>query len=171
MTAYKAAQIFCLFFYAVAFGVVSAHGSGASFEEQSGDFLIDVGYDPAIVLSGEQVRFDFNIINTKLVGTSTQFTDVRVLLEKDSRVSFASGLHKPRFGKIGMTYVFPESGQYDLSVRFQNNGDILADASFVLNVDRGASSLGGPQGIILGIVGLLLGGAIVFIFKRRKNST
>ena len=40
-----------------------AHGSGASFEKVVGEYLIDVGYEPAERIEGDSQRFDFNVYN------------------------------------------------------------------------------------------------------------
>ena len=40
---------------------VSAHGTGASWETTVGDYLIDIGYDPAEIIEKQPVVFDFAI--------------------------------------------------------------------------------------------------------------
>jgi len=147
------------------------HGFGQSFEKVVDDYMIDVGIDTLDLVAGEPMRFDFVLWNKDRTETS-EFTDAWVrIVPIDRGIVFAGNLHQPEFGSTGMTYVFPKAGDFELTVRFQNNGEPIVEASFPLRVGAGASESSGAFSKQL-IMGLFLGfvaGASVVWFLRRKR--
>jgi len=114
-------------------GAVSAHTGGFSIEKEVGDYLLDVGYNPEILVENSQVRFDFAIYNN-ISGQEISFSEVWVRIENSDRLLFAGGLNKARFGATGLSYSFPEAGNYTLSVRFSGATSTLAEDEFIFNV-------------------------------------
>lgn len=116
---------------------VYAHGVGGSFETAVDGYLIDIGYSEEVLSEGEPVSFDFNI-SKEDEASSVEFTDVWVRISPKDNMGtiFASGLHRPEFGSTGMVYTFQSAGEYDISARFQNSGETIAEeVSFSVTVE------------------------------------
>lgn len=148
---------------------VFAHGTGTSFEEQIGNYLVDVGYTPRNVVSNETMRFDFSLIDTREDGPIVSFSDVWVRIEKDGTTFFAGGVHKPVFGPTGVTYIFPEAGVYTVNFRFQNDGEKIVESTFPIEVlpDPTAKDNSLPIFVFGLILGLFVGVSGMFILKRK----
>jgi len=154
----------------VGIALVRAHGSGASFEKQVDDVLIDVGYSVEEFSTDSSVVFDFGLKDS--TETKVLFTDVWVRIVKDTSTVFATGVHNARLGGAIMTYTFSESGNYELSVRYQNDGESVAAAVFPLSVEKSSNGKGDEisslKNLILGFLGVLL--VVIFIILgMRKN--
>ena len=114
---------------------VHAHGTGQSLEKVVGEYLIDVGYDVLGALKpDESVRLDFNVFLNE-TGEVISFTDIWVRIAEGNKTVFAGGIHKARFGSTGMTFTFPEDGEYELNIRFQNESDSIVETTFELSVE------------------------------------
>jgi len=66
-----------------------------------------------------------------------QITDVWLRINEGRKTYFAGGVHKPKFGPMGITYIFPDAGEYEISVRYQNDGEKITEYSFPLFVSEG----------------------------------
>lgn len=151
-----------------------AHGFGQTLEKAVGDFVLDVDYDALELRAGDPVRFNFNIWNKDRTETP-EFTDVWVrIAPQGPGMVFAGDLHNPEFGAAGFSYAFPTSGNYELSVRFQNNGESLHEEvsfSFVILEGTTQSVFGNWRNAVVGIgAGIGIGFALAFFFKRRASS-
>ena len=153
--------------------LVAAHGSSFSHEETKEGYKIDIGYDEFIA-ENESVRFDFAIYPENIETVEGEvFDDVWVTFTKDKKIFFAGGVSKPVFGATGFTYVFPEQGSYELTARFQKDGETVVATEFPLQIlppleveDTGMD----PKILyaLFGLAGLILGVA-VSLFIPRKN--
>ncbi len=112
---------------------VSAHGDGASFEKQSGAYLVDIGYDPAPPVAGRYTLFDFNILHVA-DNTEADFSHVWVRVLDGENVLLATGVHRQQFGATTMLFAFPQSGVYTLEASFRNDAGEVASASFEVPV-------------------------------------
>ena len=147
----------------------SAHGSEESFEKQVGNILIDVGYSTANFTTDASVVFNFDV---KSEEEEVFFTDVWVRIVKDTSTVFATGVHNARLGGALMTYKFPGAGQYELSVRYQNDGKNVVEATFPLVVEQGEVEQGGRGKItyiVLGFLGGLVLSSVPFMLMRRNR--
>jgi len=147
----------------------SGHGFGQSLEKVVDNYIIDVGIDALDLVAGEPVRFDFVLWSKDR--NPIDFTDAWVRIAPAERgIVFAGNLHQPEFGSTGMTYVFPKGGDYELTVRFQNKGEAIIEASFPLKVGAGASDASGAShNLLMGIfIGFIVGGATVWFLKRKR---
>lgn len=113
--------------------LVSAHTSGFSVEKEVADFLVDVGYSNEILIENTQIRFDFDILD-KENKQQVKFNEVWVRIENADRLLFAGGLGKAKFGATGMSYSFPEAGDYIISTRFSDASSTLAETEFTFDV-------------------------------------
>jgi hypothetical protein len=153
--------------------IVTAHGTGVSYEENKDGYKIDIGHDEFIA-AGESTRFDFAIFPEDISSIEGEiFTDVWVTFTKEKKLFFAGGVHKPVFGSTGFTYVFPEEGSYIVSARFQNNGQTVVETEFPLEVipplEAETTQLPLVTNGIFAAGGLLLGIAIGLFIPRKKT--
>lgn len=146
----------------IAFG----HGFGQSYEEVVDGYQVDIAYDPPTIASGESMRLDFAIYDEKS-GVPIEFSDVWLRIEKEKRTVFASGIHRPEFGPIGVLYTFPEEGIYTVSVRFQRDEEALTEVTFPLEILKGEGSSFGNT-LFLSLLSFFLGGLLAFLFVRNK---
>lgn len=153
----------------LAAGTVLAHGGGKSFEKTVGDFTIDVDADVATFAAGKSAVFDLSLANAK-TGQPVSFTDIAVKLSHQDHTVFSADL-KTENDLASFVYTFPFGGNYVLDVSYQKDNKELATASFPFNVISGGGAETGSAGgsstaVIAGIIGLLIGAVLVFIFKR-----
>ena len=154
---------------------VSAHGLGQSIEKTIGDYTVEVEYEAPELQAEEPVRLDFKISKKDMPG-SVEFTDTWVRIAQGTETIFVGSIHNPEFGKAGMTFTFPESVNYELSVRFQNKDQTLAEASFPLTVAAGEKQANSTRtsqpysALITGIIGLALGYGLSFLMKRKAST-
>lgn len=115
--------------------VALSHNDGASYEEEKEGYLIDIGYDPESVHAKQRTRFDFFLYQE--VDTNwdeVNISDVWVRITKEDKVYFAGGIMNPHFGAPGFLFMFPESGTYDVSVRYQNDDERIVETTFPISV-------------------------------------
>lgn len=163
-----------IFSFNFAFG----HGAGQTIEKESNGYFVDIDYDSTELRSGETVRFNFNLWNDKDRSSGPDFTDVwvRIVPIGSPGIIYAGDMHRPNFGSAGFTYVFPKSGEYELTVRFQNLDKTLTDdIIFPLTVLEGSSDKQSNKTtslLIAGIIGLFIGVILtLFLKKQTRNLT
>lgn len=157
----------------VAFG----HATGSSWEQVYGDYKVDVGYDPTTFTVGEPQRLDFNVVKEQ-GGEDVQFADVWVRISQGNKTVFASGIHKPSLGKTGMTFTFPEAGDYMLSARFEGSSGTVVESSFpvtvqALPIDPVAGKSDKNKTVLLWagwIVAAVGFGLATYVFLRKKKT-
>jgi hypothetical protein len=151
--------------------IASGHGFGQSLEKVVDIYIIDVGFDAVDLVAGEPIRLDIVLWNKDRTETP-DFTDAWVRIAPSDRgIVFAGNLHQPEFGSTGMTFMFPEAGDYELTIRFQNNDKAVAEASFPLKVGAGAkNSSGAFSGNVLSgaFLGFIAGCVLVWFLRRKK---
>ncbi len=116
---------------------VGAHGAGAFFETEVGNYILDIGFSSPAPQTDESVIFDFQLRNsgtTLISGSDAAYTDVWVRIEGENGTVFASGIHNAEFGGPRMSYVFPKEGTYTISARYEHGNDTLAETSFPMTV-------------------------------------
>ena len=151
------------------------HGSGQTLEKIIGDIVIDMDYDSYSQEIDAQTatRFNFNIWNKDRT-EMLEFTDVWVrIAPQEQGIVFAGDMHNPEFGATGFTYTFPKPGFYEVTIRFQKQGESLhEEVMFPLTVAMGEtqSSSGGLRTTVVGIgLGIVIGLAIAFFLKKWFN--
>ncbi len=164
--------------------VVEAHGGegmtlSATTTEGS---IIDIDYTGLIVEAGVSGSFIFNLFtdDTRTVGAPFKDLWVRVIQEDGTdwgRTIFAGPIARPEFGGQGFLYIFPEGGDYRLSIRYNREDELEAGrdaitAEFPLTVYRSSqeekfeASQDFFVGIGVGALGLLI--LLLPIITRRK---
>ena len=123
-----------------------AHGGGESLEKVVNAYKIDIGYDSVTIEAAKPLFFDFDLVFNES-GEGSEFSDIWVRIAKGKQTVFAGGIHKPSFGNTTMVYTFSEGGEYDLNVRFQNEGEEIVEASFPLAVQSASNAADSGLGI------------------------
>jgi len=161
-------------------GISHAHGAGITFSDEVNGYQVDVDYESPSILAGIPGRFVFNLYTDPERTKNADFTDlwVRVLEKVEGRAItlFAGPIFNPEFVGAGFLYTFHEGGDYQLSVRYMNGEEVLAESildipvendpdekAIFLNLEFWAGALGAV------LVASLLGGA-GYVYRRRKNA-
>lgn len=150
-------------------GFVKAHVVGTSYEQQVGEYTVDVGYDPGAALPGGRMLFDFKLRDTA-TGVEAPFDDVWFRVEQDKQTVLATGVMQPLLGPTTVVLMAPPlGGDLLVNVRYEKGGEPLAEASFPIPYDPVAksASLFNPLSLGLGaIAGALLALGGTFAVKR-----
>ena len=144
------------------FGVVNAHVTGASFENTIGEYVVDVGYDPAQVQAGDRLVLDFTI---KKDGKPVDFDTVWVRIKSSDTTLLATGIARAELGATTLLYNVPKDvRELSISTRFEKGEDWLAVGEFSLPALKPESS-SYPNHIALSVSAatILLG----IVFARR----
>lgn len=161
----------CLFLVAPFF--INAHGVGyesvVAITEDG--YEVDLGYDPLTLMEDVQTRFSFELFDNESTTTLSSFTEVWVVIKGEEGTVFSSGIDRPEFGEIGMSFTFPSSGPHDIKLRYQEDSKILATHTFTLDVAPKPKEGFGTTAYFAagGAIGFLLGLIICALFKRRKR--
>jgi len=151
-----------------------SHVSGQSWEVVLKEYKIDVGYDPAPFVSGQPVRLDFNVTK-EATSEQVDFADVWVRITEGEKTVFASGIHRPSIGRAGMTFTFPEAGDYILSTRFEKDGTTIAETTFPVTVQQAEAAsvrnnrLDFVRWAGWGVAVVALGGLVATVMINRKK--
>ena len=154
-----------------------AHGIGQSLEKTVGEYFIDVGYNTLTIEEDQSVRFDFDLMLNE-TREGVLFTDIWVRIMQGRQLVFAGSIKKADFGKTGISFTFPKSGEYELTTRFQKDGETLVEAPFSLTVERetvlttedARTSRFSPETLVAALIGLILGFSMAFIFLRGRKT-
>lgn len=148
-----------------------AHGTGGEFIKANNGYTIDIGYDPENFYTGETVDFDFSLKKDTL---EQEFTDVWVRINQDTKTVFATGVHNQEIGGTTLLYEFEKEGNYTLHVRYQKDGESLAEAEFPLVISSSQNQAGSnspnPIAFIIGILFAFVLGTTLGIIIGRTTS-
>lgn len=116
----------------------SAHGDGSSFEQDVGQYFIDIGYEPAAPRAGERLLLDLALYDSQKF--PADFTNAWVRMSQGSTTLLATAIHKAAVGPTTLLTLLPSSSE-DLSiyVRFERAGreEPLAEWTFATPVTPG----------------------------------
>lgn len=152
--------------------LVFAHSSGESFEKTVDGYLVDIGYSVEKFTDDSSVVFDFGLVDPS--GDAAEFSDVwvRIVRTNAKETVFAGGVNNARLGGTVMTYVFPETGEYELSARYQNNEESIVEAVFPLIV-YGAFGSSQTNHVVYATMGFaggfILSMALMLFLRHRKK--
>lgn len=111
---------------------VDAHGLGASFEATSTPYIVDVGYDPVDFVAGYSSRFGLELLNE--ARDILEYDHAWVRITREGVTVLATGIAKQSLGPTTLLYVFQTPGEYTLHVSYRTEEDVLAEASFPIQV-------------------------------------
>lgn len=153
--------------------IASAHGDSPSFEEQSGSYLIDIGYSREGFRPNEEVDFDFDLFYN-VEGEAPDFVpfetiDVRIMRGEEE--VFADTLVNQRNFIPRLSYTFAEPGDYTLNVAYKSGSTVITESSFDMpvaeNEGRGARTITMLQYVIAVACIAAAAGYIVMALRRR----
>lgn len=137
-----------------------AHGSGVSLEATVDGKVIDVGYDPEVLVAGERVVFDFTLYDETKT-TEIPFDRAWVRVEGDGAVLLSTGVGKAYIGPSTLLMHLPNPVPHatKLHVRFEEKGKPLASTSFDLAIQPAETPLIHPLSALM--AGIVTGAGIV----------
>jgi hypothetical protein len=146
-----------------------AHSLGVSLEVESGNFFIDIGYDPSILEEGYATRFEFELYTKEK--EPVRFDHVWVRVEDEISTVLAAGIAQQEFGPTTLLYTFPESGNYVLDVSYRAGEEEIARASFPLFVEEKSQGFFAKWGILAAsaVAGALIGIACILFFRKYRS--
>lgn len=155
---------------AVAFSparVVHAHETGGSFQRESGNYTIDIGYNPASITARDYASFDF-LLWKGAANTAgpADYSHVWTRIIRDKETLLVTGILHQTYGPTILLYAFPDPGMYTIEVSYRTaDGDEIAAASFPVTVAPAPDQ--SPAGPYLPpLLGLFAGIAIGFFLTR-----
>jgi hypothetical protein len=140
--------------------LASAHGSGLFIEKAVGEYVFDIGYSSDFI-ADDFIRFDLSLLKG-VDKTPIPFSDAWVRISQGEKLLFAGPIAYGEFGKPGFSFVFPEAGDYTLSIRFEDSLKSLSEASVPIQVKPSAES-GKSLPFALPVGTLILGALIGFL--------
>ena len=141
---------------------LSAHGGGQSVTQESGAYLLKLEAASFEVQAGSAERINFEI-ESKGGATSTPFTHVWVrIMSPKEELLFVGNIRTGDFGFVtGMSYFFPDKGEYKITARFFDGERKITETEFPLTVvaDSESSALGKGWQVsaLLLVIGFMLG--------------
>ena len=120
-----------LFILFLAFGFVSSHLESGEDVRKNG-YVIDFGYSPAEIISGNPSNFVFNLIN-ETTEVFVNFTSLWVRISSEDEIIFAGDFF-PKDSSVPFVFVFPDSGGYSIETEFYNGQILLVDYEFKIKV-------------------------------------
>lgn len=153
---------------------VLAHATGVFLTAQDSGYTLDVGYDPAAIVAGQYVRFDFLLWKGEAdTGTPTDFTQAWIrVISPGKQTILATGVWKQPYGPTTLLFTFPTPGTYLLEVSYRDEeGNDIAASSFPILVNANTASSSFPLGVAGAFAaGIAVGALALFIILRRRYS-
>ncbi len=161
----------------------NAHGAGLTFTSTTTDYLVDVDYSAFGIIVGEPGRFDFKLFKDAERTKPVDFTQVWVRISKktvegdDAQFGtiFSGWIAKALFGTTGMSIALPESGQYEMLVRYNSGDDEIVETTLPFSVEAAQSKnsfVPSPAAMLGFAAGALVATAILFgyrtVIRRRR---
>ncbi len=159
----------------------SAHGAGESIQVEHNGYTLSLGSAAEFVTAAAAERLNLEI---ETVGDEDfqGYTGVWVrIVDPSGEFLFAGTIDKAPTGLLtGMTFFFPVSGTYDMTLRFMDDEKVIAEGQFPLpvrdsKVSAGGTKENGESGKMLplyffvsGLGGLIIG--LLFAVRLRKSA-
>ena len=99
-----------------------------------GSYVIDFGHSPEELVVGERVNVAFNLLDGQSMD-SVGYESLWVRVSSGDDVLFAGNFF-PESGNVLFSYVFSNQGVHEISVKFRNGSDVLAENSFEVFVGK-----------------------------------
>lgn len=104
-----------------------AHGDSPSLEAEVGEYLIDIGYAPDLE-PGREIEFDIDLFRAGPPVEYADFASVDVRVTKDGAEIVAGSVENDAVNIPTFHVTFPESGGYDIDIRYLDAADALIAA-------------------------------------------
>lgn len=156
----KIGLLFFLFFLVgVPLGI--AH-LDAGEDRQVGDFVIDLGYSPAVLNTKDRSTLSLFLLNDQQ--KPLDYDHVWVRITHGDSILFAGPIASEERNGL-FTYTFPYPGQYQITVRFFNEEELIVQTEFQVKVeganDASLFFFGLP---VIGVIFIFL----YFLFRKKK---
>lgn len=145
-------------------GIALAHGSGESFEKQTGSRLVDIGHEDGFVV-GQEALLDIALFETRN-GEPTSlsdFTSVKLRVFSGSDVQFEKLIVKTEPNKVFANFTPTKSGHWILSSEFSHDDKPMASSEFNLEIEPPSEASHEDDipvvplfAVIIGLIGLTL---------------
>lgn len=150
-----------------------AHTTGSYVEKQVGEYILDIGYDPAQLIAGDRVIFDLGVLRADR--SPIEYDNVWVRLVQGSTTLLATGIARQEYGPTTLLYRLPQESAEPLvaNLRFELKDGTHLESSIELPV----SALSGPfytKTWVLCVAVAALGAlaaAAAFSMARRRSAT
>lgn len=163
-----ACAISSILFWGIFAVTAVAHSSGASLERAVGEYVVDIGYEPAEVTAGERLVLDFDIAKRGEGGERVEFDNVWVRLVGDGETLLAAGVARSQIGATTLLYVIPEDiSELSIGTRFEKDGEVLANTEFLIPVEARKSAF--PFLPVTAAGTLALVAVLIFLVLRSRN--
>lgn len=162
-----------LVFALLCFGFIQstfAHGTGFSYEEEVGEYRVDVGYDPEVFTAGERILLDLSLFKKGTTDERMAYDSAWVRVTEGRQTYLATGVHHADTGPSTVLLVLPESvgAQVEIHARFEKDGESIADISFPIQVNPPRGSFDFLPWTLL-LLGVVAGAGIGFGVSRMKR--
>lgn len=134
-------------------------------------YVVDFGYEEDTLRENTQTRLSFELYDNEATTTLSSFTEVWLVVKGPSGTVFSGGIDRPEFGETSISFTFPEEGEYDVQLRYQEESQILAKGNFSITVPPREDQQVNTNAYLAagGVIGLLLGFVLALYIKRRRS--
>ena len=143
-----------------------SHGVGQELTAISGRYVVDIATNALEFSTRVPVVFDFSLREAEALAP---YDSVWVQIKQDEKVLVVGALSSLFSREPSLVYRFPASGAYTLNTLFYNDEEVVAEATFPLKVSTSESTPTDQRMVIGALVGVILGGAGVFLFQRLRE--
>jgi len=137
---------------------VGAHAIGESLEKSVDGYVVDIGYNVTEFVADTPVVFEFTLLDTD--ETLVDYSNVWLRIVKDGTTILATGVYNAEFGGARTTYAFPEPGAYELSARYEDGTNSIAEAVFAIEVMPNPNKNQKGADAVVVLIAVLVGGCI-----------
>ncbi len=150
--------------------LAQAHSTGFTYEAPVGEYFVDIGANRMEIEPNELTLFEFNLYPKSDVNNLAEFDSVYVTVaDQKSGVVYAGAVHSPGTDVLTvMSYSFPAGGEYEMSARFDKDGDALAEVTFTVPVK---GSVGAEQMLKFALLGGIIVLGTLFWMKNRVHTS
>ena len=156
--------------FILAVQLCSAHGLENEQNRIAGDFLFELGSEPAQPVEGEQVTFSLAVHNATTEVPLPQGS-VWIRISSGNSVVFASSfMHTTNESPLFFNYEFPRSGDYQVDAAVLGDSGEIERVSFPVKVSENPQNR--EKILLAGLIGLLIGivaGAILAVAFTRPR--
>lgn len=149
--------------------LADAHGTGPSFEQTVGEYIVDVGYEPEALSGGDTLLLNLGLLHAA-DRTSADFSSVWVRLKSGDRVLLATGVHASAEGPTTALIEVPKNiSSLTVLLRYENDDESLAETSFDMAVKNTDSIWRKASYEMLGLllVGIVIGAGGSWMWLRK----
>jgi len=133
-------------------------------------YEVDFGYEENTLREQTQTRLSFELYDNQSTTTLSSFTEVWVVIKGSEGTVFSGGIDRPEFGDTSISFMFPEEGEYDVQLRYQEDSEILAKGNFALQVPMREDKQVNTNAYLASgaLIGLIVGFLTALLIRRKR---